>query len=385
MPDKVVLAAAAASAVMSAATVIVAFLIWLGYYGQPVAAHGAPAVALNGSGCPSGPVVLRGSGSTFVLPAMDAWSRGFREVCPGVVIEYAGGGSGKGQKDIIGRLVDFAGSDAPLARRYLEEHFGEIMQFPVVAGAVVVTYNLPGLEGYPLRLDGGVLAGIYLGEVRYWDDPAIKRLNPVVADKLPHREIIAVHRSDGSGTTYIFTLFLHKASGGRWPRSLVGKVVEWPVDRTGRGIGQNGNQGVAETIRRTPYSIGYVEWAYALENDMPVAAVRNPAGRFVTPSPGAVTAAFRLRLLPSPLSDWAPAVEQFVYSNASPEAYPITGQTFMIVWRSGYSPEKCAALKALIEYIAGPGQEQLPRGYAPLPRELRLVAREAAALLCSRG
>jgi len=384
MPDKVVLAAAAASAVMAAATVAVIFLVWIGYHGQLVAAQAGGAVGV-GPGCPEGHVVLRGSGSTFVMPAMDAWSRGFHQRCPSVVVEYAGGGSGKGQKDIMSRLVDFAGSDAPLAKSYLEQHLGEIMQFPVVTGAVVVTYNLPELGGYRLRLSGDVLAKIYLGEIRYWDDPAIRELNPEIADRLPHREIIAVHRSDGSGTTYIFTLFLYKSSRGVWPRSLVGKVVEWPVDRTGRGIGQNGNQGVAETVRRTPYSIGYVEWAYALENNMPIAAIRNPYGRFVVPTRETVSAAFNIPVLPSPLSDWGPVVEQFVYSNASPDAYPIAGQTFMIVWRSGYPADKCMALKSFIDYIAGPGQEELPRGYAPLPPGLRLVAQEAAALLCSRG
>jgi phosphate transport system substrate-binding protein len=345
------------------------------------ASSSASASAGQAGGCPSSSVSLQGSGSTFVWPAMNSWSRRFHEKCPTVTVEYSGGGSGKGQKDIIERLVDFAGSDPPLARKFYEEYKGKIMQFPVVLGAVVVTYNVPELKGYQLRLDGETLAKIYLGEIRYWDDPAIKKLNPDVADRLPHREIIAVHRSDASGTTQIFTTFLYKASKGLWPRSLVGKSIEWPVDRKGRGIGQQGNPAVAQTIKATPYSLGYVEWAYALENGLPVALIRNPAGKFVAPSQETISAAFAIKNPPSPLDDWTSVAESFVYSNASPDAYPIAGQTFLLVWKSGYSHNKCIALKAFIRYIAGEGQDALPKGYAPLPPVLRGVAEKAAELL----
>jgi len=345
---------------------------------QTALSHTAASSAPAAEQCPQKPVVLRGSGSTFVWPAMNAWASGFHRVCPTVTVEYAGGGSGKGQKDIIERLVDFAGSDPPLASKYVKEYRGKIMQFPVVLGAVVVSYNIPGLDK-PLRLNGTVLAEIYLGKIRYWDDPAIRALNPGV--KLPHHEIIAVHRSDASGTTQIFTTFLYKSSHGLWPRSLVGKVIDWPVDKTGRGIGQQGNPGVVEAIRSTPYSIGYVEWAYALEYKLPVALIENPYGRFIAPSKEAISAAFNLRNPPSPLDDWTKTAESFVYSNASKDAYPIAGQTFLIVWRKQSNPDKCLALKAFIRYVATEGQGMLPRGYAPLPTVLRKVALEAAKLL----
>lgn len=348
---------------------------------SPAATHAVSKTAGSAAGCPQGSVVLRGSGSTFVWPAMNAWAKGFHEECPSVTVEYSGGGSGKGQKDIIQRLVDFAGSDPPLARKFYEKYRGKIIQFPVVLGAVVVTYNVPELSGKQLRLDGEVLAKIYLGEIRYWDDPAIKKLNPDVAGLLPHKEIVAVHRSDASGTTQIFTTFLYKASHGLWPKSLVGKTIDWPVDKKGRGIGQQGNPGVTQAVVNTPYSIGYIEWAYAIEHGLPVALVKNPAGRFVAPSRESVSAAFKLRNPPSPLDDWTSTAEKFVYSDASPDAYPIAGQTFMILWRSGYSQDKCHALKAFIDYIAGKGQDVIPRGYAPLPDSMRAVARKAAELL----
>lgn len=352
---------------------------------SPAQTAGNQPAATPAAGCPSKEVRLVGSGSTFVWPAMSSWSRGFHEKCPTVTVEYSGGGSGKGQKDIVQRLVDFAGSDPPLARKFYEKYRGKIMQFPVVLGAVVVTYNLPEIGGKSLRLDGVTLAKIFLGKITYWDDPAIKKLNPDIADKLPHKEIIVVHRSDASGTTQIFTTFLYKASKGLWPRDLVGKTIDWPVDKTGRGIGQQGNPGVVQTIKATPYSIGYVEWAYALENKLPVALIENPAGKFVAPSRESISAAFALKNPPSPLDDWTSTAEKFVYSDASPDAYPIAGQTFLIVWRTGYPPEKCLALKEFIKYIAGEGQENLPKGYAPLPPVLRKVAEQAAQLLeCSK-
>ncbi len=367
--------------------VIAAGFLLSGGHGAPQAttsstaaqAGGAGSSTAGAGGCPS--AILSGSGSTFVWPALNQWAEGFHEKCPSVTIQYSGGGSGKGQTDIINHLVDFACSDPPLAEKFYQKLRGKIMQFPVVLGAVVVSYNVPEIKGYQLRLNGTVLAKIYLGEIRYWDDPAIKALNPEIADKLPHREIIAVHRSDASGTTEIFTTFLYKASHGLWPRSLVGKTIEWPVDRKGRGVGQQGNPGVTETIKRTPYSIGYIEWAYAIENNLPVALIENPYGEFVAPSRETITAAFNIENPPSPLDDWTKVAESFVYSKASKNAYPIAGQTFMLVWRTGYPENKCLALKKFIEYIATEGQGVLPKGYAPLPPVLRKVALEAAKLL----
>ena len=329
-----------------------------------------------------GTVKLVGSGSTFVKPAMDQWINEFHKLHPGIYIEYMGGGSGKGVSDLLAGLVDFAGSDPPLPRDKWEQLRGTILQFPVILGAVVVSYNLPGLGNVELNFTGEVLAAIYLGEISYWDDPAIKQLNPAVADKLPHHEITVVHRSDASGTTELFTLFLYKSSPEWRKRVGYGKTVEWPVDETGRGIGQEGNQGVTQALLSTPYSIGYIEWGYAIEYGLPVARIANPYGVYVAPSTESIAAAYKIDKPPSPLDDWSSVAKSFIYSNASRNAYPIVGQTFMLV-RTGLSREKCAAMRSFIEYIAGPGQESLPKGYAPLPPALREVAREAARLLCS--
>ncbi|ALL01003.1 Phosphate transport system periplasmic phosphate-binding protein [Pyrodictium delaneyi] len=326
-------------------------------------------------------VSLLGSGSTFVKPAMDNWIEEFTRGHPNIEIEYTGGGSGKGVSDLLSRLVDFAASDPPLPRSKWQKHQGEILQFPVALGAVVVVYNIPEIGDAQLNLTGEVIAKIYLGEIIYWDDPAIKQLNPAVADKLPHREIIAVHRSDSSGTTQIFTTFLAKTCSEWREKVGVGKSVEWPVDKTGRGIGQEGNQGVTQAIKSTPYSIGYVEWAYALEYGLPYARLQNPAGKFVAPSTESISAAFAIDNPPSPLDDWSDVAKEFVYSSASPDAYPLAGQTFLLVWRSWDDSAKCNAMKAFIEYIGSQGQDNLPRGYAPLPEQLKKVVSQAAQLL----
>ncbi len=331
--------------------------------------------------CPTKTVRLQGSGSTFIWPAISVWGEAFKKICPGVVIDYGGGGSGKGQKDIVNKLVDFAGSDVPLIRTAWKRYEGRILQAPVVLGAIAVVYNVPELEGYTLRLNGEVLAKIYLGEIEYWDDPMIKSLNPNVSDRLPHKRIIAVHRSDSSGTTAIFTLFLHKSSNGIWPRDLVGKSIDWPVDKTGRGVGQQGNPGVTEAIKQNKYSIGYVELAYALEHNLSIAAIENPYGEYVLPTPETISAAFAVDEVPTPLDDWTSVVEEFVYSKASRNAYPITGQTFIIVWREQDDYAKCVAIKSFLNFIASEGQDILPTGYAPLPKTLRQVVEDMAELI----
>lgn len=330
--------------------------------------------------CPNETVRLQGSGSTFVWPAISVWSENFKKICPNVIIDYSGGGSGKGQKDIINKLVDFAGSDVPL-KKTEKQYEGKILQAPVVLGAIAVVYNVPELEGYTLRFNGEVLAKIYLGEIEYWDDPAIKSLNPNVSDRLPHKRIIAVHRSDSSGSTAIFTMFLYKSSNGVWPRELVGKSIDWPVDKTGRGVGQQGNPGVTEAVKQNKYSIGYVELAYALEHGLPVAAIENPYGEYVLPTPETISAAFAIDEAPTPLGDWSSIVEESVYSKASRNAYPITGQTFIIVWREQDDYAKCVAIKSFLNFIASEGQDILPTGYAPLPETLRQVVKDMAELI----
>lgn len=327
-----------------------------------------------------GQVKLLGSGSTFVRPAMDVWIKAFTAKHPNIDIEYAGGGSGKGLSDFFGKLVDFACSDPPLPKDKWQKHRGRVLQFPVVLGAIVVIYNVPEIGNVYLNLSGEVLAKIYLGEIKYWDDPEIKKLNPAIAQKLPHREIIAVHRSDSSGSTQVFTLFLAK-SYPRWKETVgVGKTVEWPVDKIGRGIGAKGNPGVVQAVKTTPYSIGYVELAYALANNLPYARIQNPLGEFVLATPQTISRAAKIEKAPSPLDDWTAISYNMVYASIE-KAYPITSPTYMIVWKKIPDKGKCEVLKEFIRFIGTEGQPLLPKGYAPLPQELKNVVIEAANLL----
>ncbi|MDK2383995.1 MAG: phosphate ABC transporter substrate-binding protein PstS [Candidatus Korarchaeota archaeon] len=325
----------------------------------------------------SAEVSILGSGSSFIYPQMSIWIPKFTEEHPWVTLNYNPTGSGTGQKQFLSKLVDFAASDPPLTREVWLRYRGRVLQMPVVLGAVVITYNLP-VEGQ-LQLDGKVLARIYRGEVRYWDDPLIKELNPTM--KLPHREIVAVHRSDSSGTTNIFTFFLHKASPRDWPLDLVGKSVEWPVDSKGNGVGAKGNQGVTQVVMNTPYSLGYVELSYALENDLPMASVMNAEGNFVAPSTQSITEAARrvFPLLPkSPLDDFSLDLDAVVYSPGE-GSYPLTSFVHLIFWT--HYGEKAEAIREFVRFVNTEGQELIAEGYAPIPPELRSVNLKAVGLI----
>lgn len=316
----------------------------------------------------TGEVTLQGEGSTFLYPQIQAWSQEFRQRYPNITINYNPTGSGAGQSAFLDGTVDFAGSDPPLSREAWQGLQGRVVQMPVVIGMVAVVYNVPGVDG--LKLDGETLARIYKGEIEYWDDQAIAALNPGV--ELPHERIIVVHRSDSSGTTQVFTMFLHKAAPGVWPAELVGKTVNWPVDSTGRGVGGKGNQGVMEQVRSNTYSIGYVEYAYALQTGASVALVRNPAGEFVAPSPEAAQEAARSALgsLPgSPLDDWSGALEAIVYA---PRGYPLTSWSFLFFYTE-YPEDKAWAVRAFIEWVNTEGQDYIVDGYVPIPEEVRQV------------
>ncbi len=333
----------------------------------------------GGGGGGGGVVVLRGSGATFPMPALYRWIDVFTKQHPGIRIDYSDGGSGKGLSDILQHLVDFACSDPPLPRSIWEKYRGELLQFPDIAGAVVVVYNIPGLGNKTLVLSGKVLADIYLGKVKYWDDPEILELNPGLKGVLPHHEIIAVHRSDASGTTQIFTTFLSKADPEWAKRVGYGKVVNWPVDRSGRGIGAEGNPGVAKAVMNTPYSIGYVEWAYALRYNMSYAAILNPLGEPVKPTVRSVLEAVAYIKPLSPADDWSADAPRAIYAPRK-GAYPISSVSFMLVWRR-VPGDKCAAMKQWLRFIGEESYKYIPEGYAPLPKSLREVALKAADML----
>lgn len=314
-------------------------------------------------------VILTGSGSSFVAPQMYAWASQIKSKYPWLVVEYESVGSGAGLSNFLQRVKDFGASDPPMPYEAWVKNRNQVLQMPIIIGAVVVVYNVPGVDKQ-LKLSGEVLAGIYRGEIEYWDDPAIKALNPDA--QLPHREIVAVHRSDSSGTTHVFTLYLFKSAPGVWDEELVGKAIEWPVDATGRGVGSKGNEGVTQTVKNTPYSIGYVEWSYALDANLPMAAIENALKEYVTPSVESIQKAASSATLPdSPLGDFSEAFGSIVYPNAS-GSYPITSFVFLFFWTS-YPESKVEGLKKFIEYINTEGQktQNIVRGYVPIPESIR--------------
>ncbi|MCE4611550.1 MAG: phosphate ABC transporter substrate-binding protein PstS [Desulfurococcales archaeon] len=323
--------------------------------------------------------VLIGSGSSFIAPQMYAWASQLKSKYPWLAVEYESVGSGAGLANFLDGVRDFAASDPPLPKNLWEKYRGKVIQLPVILGAIAVIYNLPE-AGEGLRLTGEVLALIYTGEIKYWDDPRIKELNPGL--NLPSKEIIAVHRSDSSGTTEIFTLFLHKSAPSVWPRELVGKAIDWPVDRKGNGVGAKGNEGVTSTVKSTPYSIGYVEWSYALDSGLPMAAIMNPRGEFLLPSIESIQKAVQNVELPeSPLGDFSSLPLDVVYADVE-GAYPIVSFTFLIFWVE-YPQEKVEAVRTFIEYVSTEGQMEgnVVKGYVPVPDNIRRFNLEAVSLV----
>lgn len=326
-------------------------------------------------------VILQGAGATFVYPQIAEWSRRFLDRY-GVQINYQSVGSGAGQSSFFQRVVDFACSDPPLSRDTWLKYNGSVLQIPWLFGPVVIVYNIPELpRGAILKLDAVAIAKIYRGEIVYWDDDYIKSLNPDIAHLLPHREIIAVYRSDSSGTTEIFTTFLYKASEGIWTKDLVGKTVKWPVEATGRGVGGKGNEGVTLTVMQNPYSIGYVEWSYAIKNNLSIAAVKNAEGRFVLPSRETVEEAIKYAEIPrSPLDDFSQILDKVLYTPGA-NSYPIVGPTHIILWRRYDDPKKVEALKLFLRWVAEEGYNYVVEGYVAPPQNVKELLIKASELL----
>ncbi|MEM3372285.1 MAG: phosphate ABC transporter substrate-binding protein PstS [Candidatus Korarchaeum sp.] len=315
-------------------------------------------------------VNLLGSGATFPYPQIAAWIDDLSRRYPNITINYNPTGSGTGQEQFFSGVVDFAASDPPISREKWESWKGKLVQMPFLIGAVVVTYNLPELSAR-LRLDAETIALIYRGEIQQWNDERIRRLNPGL--NLPERRIIAVHRSDSSGTTDVFTRFLHKAAPQAWPKELVGKSIEWPVDKRGNGVGGKGNQGVAEVLRTTPGSIGYVELNYALEMNMPTALIRNREGEFVEANESTMMSAAKgvaASLPDSPDGDFSGDLDAMLFAPGR-DSYPITSFSHLLFYTTYSDPAKAWAIRRLIEYVNTEGQGKMLKGYAPIPEELR--------------
>jgi phosphate transport system substrate-binding protein len=297
---------------------------------------------------------LDGAGATFPYPLYSKWFQAYKDA-KGVQIDYTANGSGSGITALADGTVNFAASDAVLSAKDKAKMPSEVAQIPTVGGAVVVVYNL---EGAPknMKLDGPTLAGIYLGKINKWDDKAIAAANPGVS--LPSKPIVVAHRTDGSGTTNIFTTYLAAVSP-EWKTTVgAGKAVDWPT-----GIGGKGNDGVASSVQKSPGSIGYVELAYAKQNNLSYAAIKNKAGQFVVPSAAGVTAAAEGAL---------PAVKKDItapIANADgAKSYPISAFTYILAYKKAKDSAKNKELASFLTWAMTDGQKSAESlDYAPLP------------------
>jgi phosphate transport system substrate-binding protein len=274
-----------------------------------------------------------------------------------VRINYQSIGSGGGIRQFTEGTVDFGATDGPMTDEQIAAVQGDVLHVPTVLGAVAPTYNLPSLGGKALRFDGSTLADIYLGRITKWNDPRLASLNPAVT--LPALDILVVHRSDGSGTTYIFTDFLAKVSP-EW-KTKVGHAtsVEWPV-----GLGGKGNEGVTQQVKQSEGAIGYVELIYALSNSLPAAEIRNAAGRFIAPTLASVSAAAAGTTFP-PATDFRVSIT----NPDGPEAYPIASFTWLLIHSHDTQAPKHQAIRAFVAWMLEPAAQQMASElhYAPLP------------------
>lgn len=299
---------------------------------------------------------ITGAGATFPYPLYSRWFSEYRKVDSSVQFNYQSIGSGGGQRQVLAGTVDFGASDAPMSDEMLAQAKGKILHIPTVGGAVAVAYNLPGKP--ELKLDADTLASIFLGRITKWNDAKLAALNPGV--KLPEMDIVVVHRSDGSGTTYIFTDYLSSVNRDWSEQVGRGTAVKWPV-----GLGAKGNEGVTGQIRNIPGAIGYIELAYAIQNQLPVASIKNSSGNFVRPSAETVTAALATATVPDDF--------RFSVVNApGPDAYPISGATWLLVYEQQSDPAKGKKLVEFLRWALTEGEKFAAElHYAPLPENLQ--------------
>ena len=303
---------------------------------------------------------LTGAGSTFAYPLYSKWAAAY-DSATNTKINYQPIGSGGGIKQVQESTVDFGGTDSPMSDEEMKAaKGGSVLHIPTAMGAVVVSYNVPEFK-QPLRLTGPLIAEMFMGRIAKWNDPKIAAINPGVT--LPAKDVLVVHRSEGSGTTFVFTDYLSTVSPS-WKSGVgTGKEVKWPV-----GLGGKGNDGVAGQIKQTPYSVGYIELAYAKQNGLPFAIVQNSAGTFVTPSVESVTAAA------ASLVDKIPASSDYrlsIVNAPGREAYPISSFTWILAYVNQTNPEKGRKLVDFVKWGLTKGQAYEPAlYYAPLPETM---------------
>jgi len=336
-------------------------------------------LAIGGTGLLGvGPLVaqtsLTGAGATFPNPIYSKWFSEYNKKT-GVQINYQSIGSGGGIKQYTEGTVDFGASDGPMSEEQMQAVGGHVLHIPTVLGAVVVTWNLPSLGATVLKFDGPTIADIFLGKVTKWNDKRLAALNPGV--KLPDQDIIVVHRSDGSGTSYIFTDYLSKLSD-EW-KNKVGKAtsVNWPV-----GLGGKGNEGVTQQVKQTEGSLGYVELIYAEANKLPYAEVKNVSGQFVKPSLESVTQAAG-----SAKFDKNTDFRVSITNAPGQGAYPISSFTWLLVRPDMKDAAKAKAMKGFLDWMVTPEAQSMATQliYAPLPKEVVELVKERLKTLKAAG
>src|ERR687897_39880 len=326
---------------------------------------------------------LNGAGATFPFPLIDAWRVEYQKIKPEININYQSIGSGGGVKQFSEKIVDFGATDAPLTSLEMEKA-REAVHIPETIGSIIVSYNIPEVPDKGLKLTGPILAGIYLGKITKWNDPQIQKLNPDLF--LPAQNIIVAHRSDGSGTTFVWTDYLSKVSN-EWKAQVgKGKSVQWPT-----GIGAPGNEGVASTIKSTPYTIGYIELSYALTTRMPYAYLENQEGNFIEPSIDSVRAAVAssTNLLPRGDESW----EQVSTTDApGKDSYPISSFSYILLYKElSTNPridtmDKARALVDFVSWVITVGQQFADDlGYIALPDDVVILNQDTLSSLTYKG
>ncbi len=316
--------------------------------------------------------LVNGAGATFPYPIYSKWFDEFHKLHSNIQINYQSIGSGGGIRQITEGTVDFGASDGPMNDEQMAATKIPILHLPAVLGAVVPTYNLDGVQ--KLQFTPEVIAGIYFGKITRWDDPAIAKANP--GAKLPGSAIVPIHRSDGSGTTYVFTDYLSKVSP-EWQKGVgKGTSVNWPV-----GLGGKGNEGVAGLVKQTPNAIGYVELIYALQNKLAYGDVQNRSGNFVAASIDSVTAAAAAAAANMP-ADFRVSITD----PAGKDAYPIASFTWLLIPTRIDDATKGTAITQFLDWMLGDGQTfAAPLGYAPLPASVVALERQAITKIKTGG
>lgn len=315
--------------------------------------------------------VINGAGATFPQPLYNKWAETYRGKA-GDQINYQGVGSGAGIRQIKAATVDFGATDKPLKPD--EQQSAGLTQFPTVIGGVVPVINLPGVASNQLHLDGATLAAIFLGDIKRWNDPRIAGLNP--GRPLPNLPITVAHRSDGSGTSFLFTSYLSKVSAGWAGRVGANDAVEWPT-----GQGGKGNDGVAAIVRQTPGAIGYVEFVFLKQGKLAAVAMKNRDGRFVEPSAANFAAA-------AARADWAHAPGYYLLMLDQPgaNAWPISGATFILMYKSAKNPALSAATLRFFDWCYSNGDAQAQQlDYVPLPANVKAMVRQSWSQVVANG